>query len=230
MIERLISSALRQRLLVIVLTIAVAALGFWAFLQLKIEAYPDPSDTQVVFITQFPGHSAEEMEQQVSIPIERAMNGLPNVIARRSRSIYGLSDVELTFAYGTDDYFARQVALERLRDVNLPDGADCEMEPLITPAGEVYRYVLEGPGHSAMELRELQDWVITPRFFQEDGVGDVETFGGLFKQYQIEVDPLKLEKYNIDDLADRRGGQSQQPERRRGPGGQPASNPWLCAG
>ena len=146
MIERLISRALRQRLLAIVLTIAVAALGFWAFLQLKIEAYPDPSDPQVVFTTQFPGHSAEEMEQQVSIPIERAMNGLPNVIARRSRSIYGLSDVELTFAYGTDDYFARQVAMERLRDVNLPDGADCEMEPLITPAGEVYRYVLEGPG------------------------------------------------------------------------------------
>ena len=197
MIERLISTALRQRFLIIVLTIGAAALGFWAFQQLKIEAYPDPSDTQVVFITQFPGHSAEEMEQQVSIPIERAMNGLPNVIARRSRSIFGLSDVELTFAYGTDDYFARQVALEKLRDVNLPDGADCEMEPLITPAGEVYRYVVEGPGHDAMELRELQDWVITPRFFQEDGVGDVETFGGLFKQYQIEVDPLKLEKYNM---------------------------------
>ena len=197
MIERMISTALRQRLLVIFLTIGAAALGFWAFRQLKIEAYPDPSDTQVVFITQFPGHSAEEMEQQISIPIERAMNGLPNVIARRSRSIFGLSDVELTFASGTDDYFARQVALEKLREVNLPDGADCEMEPLITPAGEVYRYVLEGPGHDAMELRELQDWVITPRFFQEDGVGDVETFGGLFKQYQIEVDPLKLEKYNM---------------------------------
>ena len=110
MIERLISTALRQRFLIIVFTIGVAALGFWAFQQLKIEAYPDLSDTQVVFITQFPGHSTEEMEQQVSIPIERAMNGLPNVIARRSRSIYGLSDVELTFAYGTDDYFARQVA------------------------------------------------------------------------------------------------------------------------
>jgi cobalt-zinc-cadmium resistance protein CzcA len=197
MIERLISTALRQRFLIIVFTIAAAGLGFWAFQQLKIEAYPDPSDPQVVFITQFPGHSAEEMEQQVSIPIERAMNGLPNVIARRSRSIYGLSDVELTFSYETDDYFARQVALERLRTVNLPDGADCEMEPLITPAGEVYRYVLDAPGHSPMELRESQDWVITPRFFQEQGVGDVETFGGQFKQYQIEVDPLKLEQYHL---------------------------------
>jgi cobalt-zinc-cadmium resistance protein CzcA len=197
MIERLISTALRQRLLVIVLTIGVAALGFWAFRQLKIEAYPDVSDTQVELVTQFPGHAAEEMEQQVSIPIERAMNSLPNVVARRSRSIYGLSDVELTFAYGTDDYFARQVVLEKLRDVNLPDGADCELAPLTTPAGELYRYVVEGPGHDSMELRELQDWVITPRFLQESGVADVQTFGGLVKQYQIEVDPLKLEKYNI---------------------------------
>ena len=197
MIERLISSALRQRFLIIVFSIAVAGLGFWAFRQLKIEAYPDPSPPQVTIITQFPGHSAEEMEQQVSIPIERAMNGLPSLDARRSRSIYGLSDVDLTFSYDTDDYFARQVVSERLRDLNLPDGADCELEPLITPAGEIYRYVLDAPGHSDMELRELQDWVITPRFFQEDGVGDVETFGGLFKQYQIEVDPLKLEKYKI---------------------------------
>ena len=197
MIERLITSALRQRFLIIVLTICVAALGFWAFQQLKIEAYPDISDTQIVFITQFPGHAAEEMEQQVSIPIERAMNSLPNVIARRSRNIYGLSDVELTFAYGTDDYFARQVAAERLRDVKLPEGAECQMAPLTTPAGEVYRYVVEGPGHDVMELRELQDWVITPRFLQESGVGDVQSFGGLFKQYQIEVDPFKLEKYKL---------------------------------
>ena len=197
MIERLIAAALRQRFLIIVFAFAGAALGFWAFRQLKIEAYPDPSPPQVTIITQFPGHSAEEMEQQVSVPIERAMNGLPHLDTRRSRSIYGLSDVDLTFTYDTDDYFARQVVAEKLRDLKLPDGAECEMEPLITPAGEIYRYVLEGPGHSDMELRELQDWVITPRFFQEDGVGDVQTFGGLFKQYQIEIDPLKLEKYRI---------------------------------
>ena len=197
MIERLISNALRQRLLILVLAIGAAALGFWAFRQLKIEAYPDVSDTQVVIVTQFPGHAAEEMEQQISIPIERAMNSLPNIVARRSRSIYGLSVVELTFAFGTDDYFARQVALEKLRNVNLPDGADCDLAPLTTPAGELYRYVVDGPGHEPMELRELQDWVITPRFLQEDGVADVSTFGGLVKQYQIEVDPLKLEKYNI---------------------------------
>jgi heavy metal efflux system protein len=197
MIERLISNALRQRLLIIILTIGVAALGFWAFRQLKIEAYPDVSDTQVVIVTQFPGHAAEEMEQQISIPVERAMNSLPNVMARRSRSIYGLSVVELTFAFGTDDYFARQVVIEKLREVNFPQGAECQLAPLTTPAGELYRYVVEGPGHDAMELRELQDWVITPRFLQENGVADVATFGGLVKQYQIEVDPLKLEKYNI---------------------------------
>jgi heavy metal efflux system protein len=196
-IERLIAAALRQRFLVIVFTIAAAALGVWAFRQLKIEAYTDASDTQVVLITQFPGHSAEEMEQQVTIPVERAMNGLPDLIERRSRTIYGLSSVELTFSFDTDYYFARQVASERLRDLALPEGAELEMESLITPAGEVYRYVLDAPGREATELRELQDWVITPRLFQEDGVGEVETFGGLFKQYQIEVDPFKLEKYHL---------------------------------
>jgi cobalt-zinc-cadmium resistance protein CzcA len=196
-IERLISTALRQRFFMIAIMLGVAGLGFWAFRQLKIEAYPDVSDTQVLIITKYPGHAAEEMEQQISIPIERAMNSLPAIIARRSQSIYGLSVVELTFDYGTDDYFARQVALERLRDVNFPDGADCELGPLTTPAGELYRYVVDGPGHDPLDLRELQDWVITPRFLQEYGIADVATFGGLVKQYQVEVDPLKLEKYNV---------------------------------
>jgi cobalt-zinc-cadmium resistance protein CzcA len=197
MIDRIITNALRQRLLMIVLTLGAAGLGWWAFGQLKIEAYPDISETQVLVITKFPGHAAEEMEQQVSIPIERAMNSLPAIMARRSRSIYGLSVVELTFAYGTDDYFARQVTLEKLREVSLPAGAECGLGPLTTPAGELYRYALEGQGYDAMQLRELQDWVVTPRFLQEYGIADVATFGGLVKQYQIEVDPLALEKYNI---------------------------------
>ncbi len=197
MIDKLISSALRQRLLIIVLTLAAAGFGWWAFQQLKIEAYPDVSETQVLIITKFPGHAAEEMEQQVSIPIERAMNTLPAVIARRSRAIYGLSVVEVTFAYGTDDYFARQVVLEKLRDAQLPEGVESELGPQTTPAGELYRYVLKGDGYDAIQLRELQDWVVTPRFLQEYGIADVATFGGLVKQYQIEVNPMALEKYNI---------------------------------
>src|SRR5579872_1480966 len=121
MIARLLRLALNQRFLSVLVGVALVGAGLWAFTQLSIEAYPDISDTQVVVITLFPGHAAEEIEQQVSVPIERALNSVPNVIARRSRTIFGLSVVELTFAYGTDDYFARAVVLEKLRDATLPD-------------------------------------------------------------------------------------------------------------
>src|SRR5438094_6258319 len=168
-----------------------------AFMQLSIEACPDTSDTQIVVITLYPGHAAEEIEQQVSVPIERALNGVPNVIARRSRTIFGLSVVELTFSYGTDDYFARQVVLEKLRDAILPDGVTPTLGPLSTPIGELYRYKMESNDCDAMQLRELEDWVIEPRFLQVPGVADVVPFGGLIKQYQIEIDPLALDKYDL---------------------------------
>ena len=197
MIAKLLRFALRQRFITIILGLALVGIGIWSFLQLKIEAYPDISDTQVVVITVLPGRAAEEMEQQVTVPIERALNSVPNVIARRSRTIFGLSVVELTFDYGTNDYFARQVVLEKLRDAQLPDGAAPTLGPLSTPIGELYRYRLEGEGCDDLQLRELQDWVIFPRLIQVAGVADVVPFGGLVKQYQIEVNPLALEKYNL---------------------------------
>ena len=144
MIAQLLSFALRQRFITVVCGLALIGLGLWAFAQLQIEAYPDISDTQVVVITLFPGRAAEEVEQQVTIPIERALNSVPNVIARRSRTIFGLSVVELTFDYGTNDYFARQVVLEHLRDADLPDGVTPTLGPLSTPIGELYRYSLTG--------------------------------------------------------------------------------------
>jgi len=198
MIPLLLRAALRQRFITITLTVVLIGLGIYSYRQLKIEAYPDISDTQVVVITLFPGHAAEEMETQVTVPIERALNSVPNVIARRSRTIFGLSVVELTFSYNTDDYFARQVVLEKLRDASLPDGATPTLGPLSTPIGELFRYTLQAPEHfSEIQLRELQDWVIAPRLLQVPGVADVVPFGGLIKQYQIEIDPLKLEKYNF---------------------------------
>src|SRR5215468_155194 len=157
MIAKLLRFALQQRFVMIALSVAMIGLGIWSFRQLKVEAYPDISDTQVVVISLFPGHAAEEVEQQVTIPIERALNSVPHVIARRSRTIYGLSVVELTFAYGTDDYFARQVVLERLRGADLPDGVVPDLAPLTTPIGEMYRFRLKGPGVDAMQLRELED-------------------------------------------------------------------------
>src|SRR5712692_7897718 len=193
MIAKLLRFALQQRFVTIVMALALIGLGVWSFLQLKVEAYPDISDTQAVIITLFPGRAAEEVEQQVTVPTERALNSTPNVIARRSRTIFGLSVVELTFNNNTNDYFARQVVLEKLRDAELPEGITPALGPLATPIGELYRYVLEGGGYDAMQLREIQDWVLTPRFLQVPGVADVVPFGGLVKQYQIEVDPFSLE-------------------------------------
>src|SRR5512144_954379 len=162
MIAQMLRFALQQRFITVLLGLVLVGLGLWAFSQLKLEAYPDISDTQVVVITLFPGRAAEEVEQQVTIPIERALNSAPNVIARRSRTIFGLSVVELTFSYGTDDYFARQVVLERLRDADLPEGVVPSLGPLSTPIGELYRYTLSGGGLDSRKLRELEDWVVEP--------------------------------------------------------------------
>jgi cobalt-zinc-cadmium resistance protein CzcA len=203
MVALLLRLALRQRFLSVLLACALVAAGLWAFSQLSLEAYPDISDTQVVVITLYPGHAAEEIEQQVSVPIERALNSVPNVIARRSRTIFGLSVVELTFEYGTNDYFARQVVIEKLRDADLPAGVMPTLGPLSTPIGELYRYTIDGPGCDSRALREIEDWVVQPRLLQVPGVTDITPFGGLIKQYQIEVDPVSLSKFglSIRDIA-----------------------------
>lgn len=198
MISSLLRFTLHERFITIALGVTLVGLGLYSLRQLKLEAYPDISDTQVVVITTLAGNAAEVMERQVTIPIERALNSVPNVIARRSRTIYGLSVVELTFACGTNDYFARQVVLERLRDAQLPPGAEPTLGPLSTPIGELFRYqIVAPPEFDEIRLRELQDWVIAPRLLQAPGVADVVPFGGLVKQYQVEVDPLLLEKYGL---------------------------------
>jgi cobalt-zinc-cadmium resistance protein CzcA len=197
MVRYLLRFALQQRLLFVALGLALAGVGVYVFMNLRVEAYPDISDTQAVVISLYPGHAAEEVEQQVTVPIERALNNVPRVIARRSRTIFGLSVVELTFADPTDDYFARQLVMEKLRDAVLPDGVAPSLGPLTSGIGEMYRYRLEGAGNDTMKLREIQDWVVIPRLLQVPGVADVAPFGGLVKQFQIEVDPLALEKYRL---------------------------------
>ena len=197
MVARLVQFALARRLVVVAAALVLAGAGVWAFQHLKIEAYPDLTDPTVVIVTLYPGFAAEEVEQQVTVPIERALNNTPFVISRRSRTIFGLSVVELTFEDGTNDYLARQLVLERVQAAQLPEGVTPSLGPLSGGVSEFYRYVLVGGGYDAMSLRELQDWVVVPRLLQVPGVADVAAFGGLIRQYEIQVDPKALDKYRL---------------------------------
>lgn len=200
----LVDFSFRNPLGILVATALVVVLGIYSALHLKIEAYPDISDPSVVVISTLPGQAAEEMELQVTIPVERALNSVPRVISRRSRTIFGLSVVELTFEDGTDDYFARQLVLEKLREAELPEGVQPELGPLSSGISEFYRYTLKGPEMDAMELRSIQDWIVSPRLAQVPGMAEVTTFGGLVKQYQVQIDPLALEsrELTIDQVAE----------------------------
>jgi cobalt-zinc-cadmium resistance protein CzcA len=198
MIRQLLSFALNQRLATIGLVVAIAVAGVFSWIELKKEAYPDVGDTQVTVITLFPGRAATEVEQQITEPLERSLNSVPRVLTRRSKTIFGLSVIQLTFEDGTDDYFARQRVLEKLGDAVLPDGVTPALGPLTGPVGEVFRYVIESTDeHTPMELRTLQDWVIIPRLLQVPGVADVINFGGLVKQYHVITSPDRLQQYNI---------------------------------
>jgi heavy metal efflux system protein len=198
MIRKLVAFALSQRLATLSLLACAIALGVWSWITLKKTAYPDVGDTQVVVITTFPGRAALEVEQQITLPLERALNAVPRVITRRSKTIFGLSVVMLTFEDGVDDYFARQRVLEKLNDAVLPDGVQPVLGPLTGPVDEIFRYVVEASDeHTPMELRTLQDWVITPRLLQVPGVADVVNFGGLVKQYHVITDPNRLLRYGL---------------------------------
>src|ERR1700681_2490666 len=145
MIHRIVQFALQQRFLVLMLTVLIAVAGIWSFRQMPVDAYPDLSPPMVELITQWPGHAAEEVERLATQPLELAMNGTPHLQVMRSISLYGLSDLRLTFDEGVDPYFARQLVFQRLADAQLPTGVTPTMAPLFSPSGLVYRYVLESP-------------------------------------------------------------------------------------
>lgn len=198
MIRNTIIFSLTNRWTIVALSVILSAIGYYCFTLLKIEAYPDIADTNVIIIAQYNGRAAEEVEQQVTIPIERALNNVPQVLDRRSRTIFGLAVVQLTFEDGTNDYFARQQVIERLSAVELPEGVTPELAPLTTAVGEIYRYVVEAPpSYTPMQLRDLQDWVIRPYLLQVPGIADITTFGGPMKQFHILVAPDKLRKYGL---------------------------------
>ncbi len=191
-INRVVSSSLRQRFLVLIGALLLVGAGLWSFSRLPVDAYPDLSPPMVEMITQWPGHAAEEVERLITVPIEVEMNGLPRMTALRSISLYGLSDVRMTFEQGTDHYFARQRVFERLPDLSLPNGVSPSVAPLFSPSGLVYRYVLESPDRTPMELKTIEDWVVERQFRSVPGVADDSGLGGETMQYQVLLDPAKL--------------------------------------
>jgi len=191
-VNRIVAASLRQRLIVILLALAIIVVGLWSFSRLPVDAYPDLSPPLVELSTQWPGHAAEEVERLITAPVELAMNGLPGLKVMRSVSLYGLSDVRLTFEEGTDNYFARQRVMERLPDIELPDGLSPGMAPLASPSGLIYRYVLQSADRSAMELKVLQEWVLERAYRAVPGVADLSSLGGETLQYQVLIDPTRL--------------------------------------
>ena len=191
-IHRVVTAALAQPVLVLVISGVVAAVGLWSLTRLPVDAYPDISPPMVEIVTQWPGQAAEEVERRITVPIETAMNGLPNLSVVRSISLYGLSDVRLIFDDGTDNYFARERVFERLRDAGVPDGVSPGVAPLFSPSGLVYRYVLESATRSPMELKTLQDWVVAKAYKSVPGVADLSSFGGQTMQYQVILDATKV--------------------------------------
>ena len=190
--DRIVASSLRQPLLVALMTLVLIGAGIHSLRRLPVDAYPDLSPPMVEVITQWPGHAAEEVERLITIPVELGMNGIPRLTTSRSISLYGLSDVILTFEPGTDHYFARQQGINRLGDVSLPSGVTASLAPLSAPSGLIYRYVLQSPDRSPMELKTFEDWVVEPQYKAVPGVADDSGFGGGTMQYQVLLDPTKL--------------------------------------
>jgi len=149
-INRIVASSLRQRFLVILAVFLLMGTGSWSLNRLPVEAYPDLSPPMVEIITQWEGHAAEEVERLITVPIEVEMNGIPKLTIQRSISLYGLSDVRLTFLDGTDNYFARQRVFERIPDLSLPASVKPSVAPLFSPSGLIYRYVLQSPDRSSL--------------------------------------------------------------------------------
>ena len=192
MIDRIVALALGQPILIGLMTVLLIGVGVWSLSRLPVDAYPDLSSPRVEIITQWPGHAAEEVERLITVPVEVGMNGVPKTATTRSISLYGLSDVILTFQDGTDDNFARQEVFNRLTGLSLPDGVSPSVSPLSPPSGLIYRYVLQSPDRSPMELKTLEAWTVEPQYKSVAGVADDSGFGGGTMQYQVLLDQAKI--------------------------------------
>ncbi|PRP91143.1 Cobalt-zinc-cadmium resistance protein CzcA [Enhygromyxa salina] len=196
MLERLVAFAVKRWLLVLGVTLIVAIYGWRCFRALPVEAFPDVTDPMVEVVGIYPGQAAEEVEQRVTIELERSLAGTPGLIDLRSVSVFGLSLVTLTFNEQYSSFQLRAMVSERLAQVDLPESASVEMGPEATPVGQIYRYTLRGP-RSLRELRSLQQFTIEPRLRAVPGVADVVTFGGYERRYVVRVDPDRLAAYGV---------------------------------
>src|SRR6266851_7559240 len=199
MISRLVDYALDNRFLVLALALLLFVWGIISFHNLPVEAYPDVANNYVNLITQWPGRAAEEVEQQVTIPVETVMNGLPQLEHLRSTSLFGLSSVMLIFGDESDNDWNRQKVLERLSQVSLPQNLQPQMGTDWSPVGQIYWYTLRStnPLYDLMELKSLEDWVLEKQFKSVPNVVDVVSFGGATREYQVRVDPTKLIAYGL---------------------------------
>jgi cobalt-zinc-cadmium resistance protein CzcA len=197
MIARLVSFSLSQHFLIILGSLMLVGWGALSFQKLPIDAYPDLSPPHVEIISQWPGHAAEEVERLVTIPIEIEMNGIPRLDTLRSISLYGLSSVQMNFAYGADPYFVREQGFERVANATMPAGVTPTLSPLFSPSGLIYRYVLQSPDLTPQELKTIEDWLVERRYRAVQGVADDSGFGGTTMQYQVLLDPNKLFAYGI---------------------------------
>src|SRR3989442_7384106 len=181
MIRRVVSFAIHQPLFLMMLVVLFIISGVAAFKTLPIEAFPDVTDIQVTVVTLYPGHAAEEVEKQVTIPLEIALSGLPHAVRVFSHTQFGLSSTYITFDDNVDNYFARQQVLERLQAADLPEGIHPDLAPLSSPIGEIYRVYLKSDKYDAMELRSIEDWVVARNLRLVPGVADVVSRGGFIK-------------------------------------------------
>ncbi|QOT79120.1 efflux RND transporter permease subunit [Cupriavidus basilensis] len=197
MIDRLVTLCFNRRAIVWLVFALVALYGAYSWKQLPVEAYPDIADVTSQIVTQVPGLGAEEIEQQITIPLERTLLATPGMHVLRTRSLFALSLITVVFEDGTDGYWARQRLQERLNEVDLPYGAKPGLDPYTSPTGEFYRYTLESSTRDLRELSELQTWTVIPRLKKVRGVVDVTNFGGLTTQFMLELDPARLTQYHL---------------------------------
>ncbi len=197
MIEHFVTTCFNRRGIIIFAFLLLALYGWYSWTQLSIEAYPDISDTSAQVITQVPGLAAEEIERQITVPLEREIIGVPGMHVMRSNSTFGLSLITVVFKDGVQDYWARQRLRERISGTELPYDAKPDLDPMTSPVNEIYRYTLESKTHDIRELSELQAWEVIPRLKMVPGVVDVSNFGGITTRFLIKFDPDRLIKYNI---------------------------------